>query len=282
MTVTNSVNRTTGDSASSKPQDAGALEVTPRRVLVSEWIKLRSLSSSIWALVLIVVALLAGSAFSAVGLLVRHDPPAAEALAADPTGGAFAGAGLAQLAAMALGALSVTGEYRSKTIRPSIAAVPTRVPLVWCKAVVAAAATAAASLAASVLALVVVSSVVATKALSISLTTPGVARALVGTALALGVTAALATGFGWLLRNTAGAVFSLFGLLYLVPSFAALLPQVVAAKVVPCLPSSAVAAITQVAPGPGTLPPWAGLAVYVGYAVVALVAAGRLLKRHDV
>ena len=79
-------------------------------LLRSEWIKLRSLRSSIWALVLIVVALLAGSAFSAVGLLVRHDPPAAEALAADPTGGAFAGAGLAQLAAMALGALSVTGE----------------------------------------------------------------------------------------------------------------------------------------------------------------------------
>lgn len=282
MTVMNRANRTNDDQKASSSEGEGVLRVTSSRVLVSEWIKLRSLRSSIWCLVVIMVALVGGSAFSAVGLLVRLDPPAAEALAADPTGGAFAGAGLAQLAAIALGVLVVTGEYRSKTIRPSVTAVPSRLPLVWCKAVVAAAGSMAASLIASVLALIVASAVVATQGLSISPFTPEVARSLVGTALALGVTAALATGFGWLLRNTAGAVFSLFALLYLVPSFMALLPQVVAAKVVPFLPSNAVAAMTQVTPGAGALPAWAGLTVYLGYAVVALIAAGRVLKRHDV
>src|SRR3712207_3503616 len=166
-------------------------------------------------------------------------------------------------------------------IRSSVAAVPTRLPLVWGKAAVVAPLATVVSLVALLLSFLVASLVVASEDVSISLTTPGVARALAGTALALGVTGALATGFGWLLRNTAAAVFVLLAVFYLVPSVAQLLPRSIGEKVVLFLPSNAIAAVTQAAPVEGVLPPWAGLAVYVGYAVVALTAAALLLRHRD-
>ena len=39
--------------------------------------------------------------------------------------------------------------------------------------------------------------------------------------------------------------------------------------------------LTEVASGDGALPPWAGLAVYAGYAAVTLTAAAVLLNRRD-
>jgi ABC-2 type transport system permease protein len=117
--------------------------------------------------------------------------------------------GLAQLVVIVFGVVAVTSEYRTRMIRSSLAAVPTRLPLVWGKAVVVAAGTVVVSLAALLLSFLVAGFVLRTENLDISLTTPGVARALIGSALALGVTAALASGFGWLLRNTAAAVFAL-------------------------------------------------------------------------
>ena len=59
------------------------------------------------------------------------------------------------------------------------------------------------------------------------------------------------------------------------------LPQAAGEKVVPFLPSNAIAALTQVAPVEGALPPEAGLAVYGGYAVITLVAAALILRRRD-
>jgi hypothetical protein len=68
-------------------------------VLRSEWIKIRSVRSTVWALVAMVVALVGGAAFAAVGIVVRNFPPAATAVATDPSGGTVSGAGLAQLRA---------------------------------------------------------------------------------------------------------------------------------------------------------------------------------------
>ena len=256
-------------------------KVTHTRVLRSEWIKIRSVRSTVWAMVAMAAALISGAAFAAVGIVVRDSPPAATAVATDPSGGTLSGIGLAQLAVIVFGVVAVTGEYRTRMIRSSVAAVPTRLPLVWGKAVVVAASATVVSLAALLLSFLVASLVVATEELSLSLTTPGVARAMIGAALALGVTGALATGFGWLLRNTAAAVFLLLAVFYVVPTLATLLPQSVGEKVVPFLPSNAVAALTQVAPVEGALPPGVGLAVYAGYAVITLLAAALVLRRRD-
>jgi hypothetical protein len=282
MTTTDSSNSTTRPVGNHRlTSTARTVKVTHRRVLVSEWIKFRSLRSIVSSLAAMAVALVAGAAFTAVGILVKDDPPAAEAIAADPAGGSLSGVGLGSVAAIVVGVVAVTTEYRTKQIRSSLAAVPTRVPLVWGKAAVAATVTAGVGLAGLLPAFLVGRAVVAVEDLSIFLTTPGVAKAMVAAALGLGVTAAWAVGCGWLIRNTAGAIFALLAVLYAVPSFAVLLPPTVAAHVVPFLPNNAVAALTQLHPVDGLLPAWAGFAVYAGYAVLTLAAGALLLKRRD-
>ena len=280
-TTTNSAKSATSRNGNPHASPAVTPKVTQTRVLRSEWIKIRSIRSTVWAVVAMAAALIGGAAFAAVGIVVKDSPPAATAVAIDPSGGTLSGTGLAQLAVIVFGVVAVTGEYRTRMIRSSVAAVPTRLPLVWGKAAVVAASAAVASLAALLLSFLVASMVVATEGLSISLITPGVARAMTGAALALGLTGALATGFGWLLRNTAAAVFLLLAVFYVVPTLATLLPRPVGGKVVPFLPSNAVAALTQVAPVEGALPPGTGLAVYAGFAVITLLAAALVLRRRD-
>ncbi len=281
-TTTNSAKSATSRNGNPHASPAVTPKVTQTRVLRSEWTKIRSVRSTVWAMVAMAAALIGGAAFAAVGIVVKDSPPAATAVAIDPSGGTLSGTGLAQLAVIVFGVVAVTGEYRTRMIRSSVAAVPTRLPLVWGKAAVVAASAAVASLAALLLSFLVASMVVATEGLSISLITPGVARAMTGAALALGLTGALATGFGWLLRNTAAAVFLLLAVFYVVPTLATLLPQPVGEKVMPFLPSNAAAALTQVAPVEGALPPGTGLAVYVGYAAITLLAAALVLRRRDV
>lgn len=263
------------------PTRPAELRVTARHVVTSEWIKARSLRSTTWSLVAVAASLLLTGAFTAVGFVVQEDPPGSEAIAADPSGGILTGVGAAQLAAIALGVLLVSGEYRSGTIRSSIAAVPARLPLVWAKAAVAGLVTAAVSLVALLATFVVARSVVAVGGLTISPATPGLARAVLGAALHLGLTAALATGFGWLLRSTAGAVAAAVALLQLLPAIGLLLPASVAAAVLPWLPSHAGTAVLQLTPAAGGLGPWTGLAVYAAWAAAAVGAGALLLTRRD-
>jgi ABC-2 type transport system permease protein len=257
------------------------VKLTFPRVLVSEWIKFRSVRSSIGALVALSLTLIAGAAYSAVGIVVSDSTPAAEAVAADPTGGYVSGVGLAQLVAIVVGVIAVTGEYRSTMIRSSLAAVPTRQPLVWGKAAIAATVTTVVALAALLPAFLVARAIVAIADVSLVLTLPGLAATMIGPALALGITAAWAVGCGWLLRNTALALFAFLGVLYLLPSLAAFLPQTAVQSVGPFLPSYAFEAVARATPVGGALPPWLGLLVYAGYAVITLAAAVLVVRRRD-
>jgi hypothetical protein len=166
-------------------------------------------------------------------------------------------------------------------IRSSLAAVPTRIPLVWGKAAVVAAVTTLIAVAALLPAFLVARAIVAIANVSLSLTIAGSTQTMIGSALLLGITAAWAVGCGWLLRNTAAAIFALLGVLYILPSLAGVLPQPLIQIVGPLLPSYAVAAVTRAAAVDGALPPWLGLLVYTGYAVITLAAAALVLRRRD-
>ncbi|CAI7977710.1 ABC transporter transmembrane protein [Frankia sp. Hr75.2] len=115
--------------------------VTWPRVVASEWTKLRSLPSTLWSL-LAAVALVVG--FGVVYSMVRVARPpvgAADLAGFDPTSVSLAGVQLAQLAIGVLGALMITGEYGTGSIRATFAAVPRRTPVLWAKAVAVAVAT---------------------------------------------------------------------------------------------------------------------------------------------
>ncbi len=274
----------TTDNAGSAARSRGAVAhaTTLRRIVSAELLKVRTVRSTRWALVVMALAVLLVGAFSAVGAIVRRAPSDGllAASAADPTGGALSGVGLAMYAAIAFGVLTVGGEYATGSITVSLAAVPRRGRLVWGKAIAVAAVTLVVTLVSTVATFLVARAILATGDMTISPATPGVARAVVGAALYLTVVAVLGVGFGWLLRSTAGSVAALVAVLTVLPGITALLPASVADRVLPYLPSNAGAAVLQTAPD-GGLAPWTGFAVFCAYAVLTLVAALRVVRRRD-
>ena len=110
---------------------------------------------------------------------------------------------------------------------------------------------------------------------------PGVARAVIGSALYLSVVGLLGLGLGALLRNTAAGISTLFGILFVLPIIVHFLPSSWSTPIDKYLPSSAGQAVMAVTPEPGSLSPWVGLAVFCGYTALALALAAVRLKRSD-
>jgi hypothetical protein len=187
--------------------------VTQGRVIAAEWIKLRTQQSALWAGAG-AIGLTAGFGILYAALLAARPPHGAAAAAFDPTAVSLSGIQLAQIAVGVLGAMLITSEYGSGMIRATFAAVPRRLPVLWGKAAIALAATFAACVPAVLIAFFAGQSVLAKVGLDTSFGQPGVARAVLGSAVYLAVAAVLGVGLGALLRNTAAAVTALFGLLF--------------------------------------------------------------------
>jgi ABC-type transport system involved in multi-copper enzyme maturation permease subunit len=254
--------------------------VTQARVLRSEWTKLRSLPSTAWSLVT-TVALIVGLGVGYSLLRAARPPADPAAIGFDPTAVSLAGVSLAQIAIGVLGVLVVTGEYATGSIRASLAAVPRRLPLLWGKAATLALATLALCVPATFAAFLAGQSILSAEHLDITLGAPGTARAVLGGALYLTVVALLGLALGALLRNAAGAISALLGLLFAPQLLAGMLPTTWSDYVYKYLPSPAGLAITTVGHDPNVLAPWAGLALFCLDTAVVLAAAAWLLHRRD-
>jgi ABC-2 type transport system permease protein len=267
--------------ASALPAYSAAQRVSQARVVRSEWTKLRSLPSTAWSL-LTTVVLIVG--FGAVYCLVRVTRPPrqpADISAFDPTAISLTGVHLAQLAIGVLGVLLITGEYATGMIRASLAAVPGRLPVLWGKAIVYALTTLTLCLPATFGAFLVGQSILSVEHLDTTLGHPGAARAVLGSALYLTAVGLLGLGLGALLRNTAAAIASLFGLLFALQIVVGFLPDSWSDKIYKYLPAPAGIAVTSARPDPASLGPWTGLGVFCLYAAVVLGLAAWQLRRGD-
>jgi ABC-type transport system involved in multi-copper enzyme maturation permease subunit len=272
---------TTHPISPARPAAATGQRVTQARVAHSEWTKLRSLPSAGWSL-LAAVALIIGFGAMYCVLRVTRPPSDPAAVAAfDATAVSLTGVQLAQLAVGVLGVLLVAGEYATGTIRASLAAVPRRLPVLWGKVVVVGLATLVLCLPAALAAFLVGQSILAGEHLDIALGAPGVARAVVGSALYLSAIGLLGLGLGALLRSTAGAVSGLFAILFAPQLLSGLLPAAWSDRIYPYLPVPAGVAVTAVQPDPAALAPWSGFALFCLYVAVVLALAAWRLRRHD-
>ena len=272
---------TSGSVASAPPAYDAAQRVSQARVVRSEWTKLRSLPSTAWSL-LTTVVLIVG--FGAVYALVRVTRPPREPAsmsAFDPTAISLTGVQLAQLAIGVLGVLLITGEYSTGMIRSSLTAVPGRLPVLWGKAIVYALTTLTLCLPATFGAFLVGQSILSAEHLDTTLGQPGVVRAVLGSALYLTAVGLLGLGLGALLRNTAAAISSLFGLLFALQIIVGFLPEAWSDVVYKYLPTPAGTAVTSARPDPTLLAPWTGLGVFCLYAAVVLGLAAWQLRRRD-
>ena len=254
--------------------------VTQANVIRSEWIKLRSLRSTVLVAALTVVLVVG------FGLLVSSVTESRWNTFGGPKGfhpdvirHSLVGVNIAQLSAGVLGVLVITGEYTTGMIRATLGAVPARLPVIWAKAIVFAVVTFVISLFASLVAFLGGQAIFGPH--GVSLGYPGALRAVFGVALYLTVVGLLGLAIGFIIRSTAGSIATLFGVLLVLPGIVDAFPSDWQAKIAPYLPSTAGQAVYNTERVSNMMHPWPGFALFVGYTVLAFVIAAVTLRRRD-
>ncbi|MDP9164557.1 MAG: ABC transporter permease subunit [Actinomycetota bacterium] len=259
-------------------RDSGPTEV---RVLRSELRKMRTLRSTLLTLLVAVIGMAGlGLLISAVTGNNFNRMPADQIARFEPVGRSLGGVNIAQLAVGVLGVLLVTGEYGTGMIKSTMAAVPRRLPVLRAKALLYAVVVLVVMLPSAFIAFLGGQQLLGSHGTTLS--SPHALRAVIGVALYLTVIGVLAVALGFIVRNTAGGIAVLFGVLLVLPTLGNVLPTSWQQNVLPYLPSRAGSALYNLQPDPGTLSPWTGFAVLCGWTVGALIAAGAILERRDV
>jgi ABC-type transport system involved in multi-copper enzyme maturation permease subunit len=267
---------------SGRPTAEGGYQVTHRRVLVSEWTKLRSLRSTLFSLLAAIVFVVALGCLISWARAHHWDQESPfERLRFDPTKVSLSGVFLAQLAIGVLGVLTFSGEYGTGMIRATITAVPHRLPVLWAKAVVFAVVTFVLMTVSSFAAFLLGQAMLSSRHIETTLGHSGVLTAVLGGGLYLTVVGLLGVALGALLRSTAGGIATLFGVLLVLPLIVHFLPSTWSDNIDPYLPSSAGQAILSVVRDPASMAPWNGFALFCGYAAVLLAGAAVVLRRRD-
>ncbi len=255
--------------------------------LRAEWIKLRTLPGTPWLLGAVVVLTIAVSvAACAVTRCPSGGPCPVDPVKLSLTGVQFGQAVVAVLAVLLIGA-----EYSTGMIRLTFAAMPGRSTVLAAKAVILTGLVLAAA-AIAVLGCVLAGRVIlpgngftaARGFIPISLTDWPTLRAAAGSVLYLGLIGLLALGAATVVRDSAVAIGTVLGLLYLSPIVAAFLggDPVWQRRIERYSPMSAGLAI-QATTGLRHLSigPWEGLGVLAAWAAAALLAGGLLLRLRD-
>jgi ABC-2 type transport system permease protein len=258
----------------------------PGNLLLAEWTKIRSVRSTMWTLIVFVVVTVGLTALltwlTIRALNAASNRPNAAAILTDPVSFILGtGLGLGQLAICVLGALVICSEYSSGTIRVSVLAVPHRLPVLAAKVVVFA------------VLVFVIAEVVAfasyftgaaiiSSRITVSLSQPGVLRAVFGEGLYLTVLGLFALAIGALIRHTAGAISAVIGLVLVIFPISALLPYSWGHHIHAYMPTIAGQLITtDRGQAAQLLSPWQGFGVFCAWTALLLIVAGYLLQRRD-
>ncbi|MFI9115214.1 ABC transporter permease [Streptomyces venezuelae] len=208
------------------PSPLPAADPRPRflDLVVSEWVKLRSLRST-WiaygAAALAVLAFNVGTAYDTAKYWTEEDAADRADFIRDgiPLQLAFNGnaATVMMLALGALGALAIVGEFSTGTIRTTFAAVPARGAVMGAKTVVVAAfATLFGALVAGG-SFFLTQAILAGKDLGVPLGHPGAGRVVLASALLAPVCALAGMALGAVVRHTAATMITTVGVLLVLP-----------------------------------------------------------------
>ncbi len=237
----------------------------------SEWIKVRSLRSHVGALAAVPLGTAAVSALLC-GARVRTGQGAA---ALDPLELSYSGLTFGQMAAVAFGAMVMGAEYRNGALRVSLSAVPRRGRFYAAKLAVTGGLALAVGAATSLLAFFTGRALLDRSA---GISVPDALRAMVGCELYVCLVAVLAAGLTALLRSLTGALGILVPLFLILPFV--LGDPSKGGGAADYLPDRAGRQILLQDPT-GSLGPWSGMAVLVGWAALAAAAGWWAVRRRD-
>ncbi len=268
------------------------------RVVHSEWIKLRTLRSTVWSFA-IIAALTVGFGLLLAATFDNTNGPALDVATQNSLAVTVAtlGVNFTQLVAAVLGVLIISGEYTTGMIRSTFAAVPTRLPAFFAKMLVLAVSTFVVGLVSIMVTALVTMPILAGKGIHANLLDGEVMLALLGGAGYLTLIAVLAFAFGAILRSSAGGIASALGLILVIPPVLSIVSALTQAtwihNVSVFLPSEAGSRMfalgdTGSMGGPGagaadllTLDGSQGFLVLLTWVIVLIASAAVLVKRRD-
>jgi ABC-2 type transport system permease protein len=269
--------------STARPGAGPALE--PRATLAgtlrSELTKLRSVRSTWWTLIVLMLAGIGFSIADCAGTAAHWSPHERIDATQNSVGGMIL---LGELVIVVLGALTITSEYSTGMIRTSLTVMPRRGTLYAAKAAVFGAVTLVVSLVTTFAAFFIGQALLASTHQSATLATPNALRSVLVTALFVTLVGLMAYGIGAIIRHTAGAMTAAYALFLLLPQLAKALPNTWYADVVRWLPGGdAVNSMTTTMGQrfPNVWPAWGELAVFACYAVVLLGAGALLFRKRD-
>ena len=247
--------------------------------LRAEWIKFWSVRSTVWSVVAMFVV--------GTGLTVLICAAAAEDLASGQAGenpASFVTWGMmfAQVTAVVLGTLVVTGEYGTGMIRATLAATPSRGRVLAAKAVVLTGTLFVAGTVTAFAGYFAGNWFLENEGIGLSLSDDGVLRALFGSGLYLAGLGLFAAAVGLLVRHTAAALSGVLALVFVVGNMAFLLPGEWGEWTAKLMPGNAGSAIaTPVSFNPLLLDPLPGFAVFTAEVAAVLLLAYATFRRRD-
>jgi ABC-2 type transport system permease protein len=254
-------------------------------ILRSEWIKMRTVRSTMWSLAALVVVTIGVAVIATVETSSQwHSMSLASRLSFDPTNVSLAGLIFSLLVIGVLGVLVMSAEYGTGTIRSSLAAVPRRPLLLVTKTAVFAAVAFVVGEVLAFASFLIGQALLTSPTPHASLSQPGVLRAVVGGGLMVAVVGLLALGLATIIRHTAGALTAFFGILLVLPALVSALPSSIGNSIAKFLPlniANTMTTVVHTGGGAPALSPWAGFAVVCGYAIAALIVGGALMVRRD-
>ncbi len=255
--------------------------------LRSEFTKIRSVRSTYWTLFLLVLAGIAWSVANCAGEASRWPTMAAQDRAGfDATQASIVGlALLGQLVIVVLGTLSITSEYSTGMIRTSLTVMPRRGVLYSAKAAVFVAVALVIAFVTSFASFFTGQALLASTHVSATLSQPNVPGAVIGAAVYVTLCGLFAFGLGAILRSTAGAMTTAYGLLFLVPQLAKALPSAWYADVVRWLPGgdvvNAFTSTQSINNSPHLFSAWGEFAVFGAYTAIVLILGAVLFRTRD-
>ena len=241
----------------------------------SEWIKFRSVPSTLYSVIAMFVLTLGLGAL--INLGISHDYQSHSEKIFDPLATSLFGTFFAQFVVGVIGALIVTNEYTSGSIRNSLAAVPRRVLLIASKLVVLVVVLIAISEIIVFLAFFIGQAILKTgRAPTFTIGSTGVLRGVVLAGVYLVLLGAMGFAFGLLLRKTTAAIVVFVVVQLVVPGLLFLLPTRWGQPILRYMPNELGVGMMTANHAPGTFAPVECTLLLLVY-VVALLAIGTAL-----
>lgn len=256
------------------------------RVLSSEVIKLLTLRSTWWSIIVVAALSVGLAAIVAAAMASSLDAGASATadLGALVSSAVISPIQFTMLLAGALGAIAVTGEYSTGMIRSTLTAEPRRGVVLVAKAIVVAALLAVVSLVVFLVSTLPAAAIIGTTPIDVA--DPGMLlQPVLYGCLSMAVFAVIGLSWGFLVRSGPGAIAATVGLLFVLPIVGTLFPSEGAWSwlhdAVMYLPMYAAQSVTVPPGSDGPLSIPAALITLAGWVIVGLLGSWAVLRRRD-